>query len=123
MRACRTLAFSHSICLFESIVQRHTLISSYLSSANKYYDLDLDATFALHNEIRGSYATWLRDAPREYRDTLCGSSIPVAFSSKHGQNRLVAGDVHRDLQRNFWALSVDHQHLSVYKVALAVHIQ
>ncbi|KAI1782289.1 hypothetical protein LXA43DRAFT_1104341 [Ganoderma leucocontextum] len=90
---------------------------------SKYFDLDLNTTFRLHKEIRRSYDSWITEAPSYYRATMCGACVPVAFSSKHGQNRLIDGDAPRDLQRNFWARAVDHRYLSVYKVALALHIQ
>lgn len=99
------------------------MISRNVYRSSKFYDLDVSTTFKLHGQIRRSYDSWIRRAPKEYQDTICGSSVPCAFSSKHGQNRLIDGDAPRDLQREYWSGSVDHRYLSIYKIALALHIQ
>ncbi|KAM5539827.1 hypothetical protein V8D89_006640 [Ganoderma adspersum] len=103
---------------------------SNIQARNPYPKLDSDKEISKYanNILQAASARtfsdgWIQAAPQEYRDTVCGSGVPCAFSSKHGQNRVIDAGGTRDQQRQFWAHSVDLQYLSVFKVALAVHIQ
>ena len=80
----------------------------------------------LSDAIRDCYQEWIDAAPPEYKQTLCGSSLPLSISSKHGQNRKIWADdfsINEEEQRQFWNNSVDLRYIHIYRVAFALHLQ
>jgi hypothetical protein len=72
-----------------------------------------------------SYADWIGDAPEEYTaEDLFTSRIPVAITSRFGQNQELASSIElcNEEQHN-WAHDCSYSRIRYLTIALATHIQ
>jgi hypothetical protein len=79
----------------------------------------------LDQEIINSYTQWIEAAPAAYKsDDMFPSRIPVAITSRFGQNQELASSVElRDEERFNWARDRDYSRIRYLTLALATHVR
>ena len=79
----------------------------------------------LDREIVQSYATWIDEAPDSYKsDDMFPERIPVAITSRFGQNQQLASSVElRNEERENWDRDRDYSRIRYLTLALATHIR
>lgn len=79
----------------------------------------------LDRMIVRSYHDWVEDAPEEYKaDDFLTSRIPVAVTTRFGQNQKLASSVElRNQEQGNWARDRDYSRIRYLTIALASHIR
>jgi hypothetical protein len=79
----------------------------------------------LDRMIVRAYETWVEDAPEDYKsDVMWQGRIPVAVTSRFGQNQELASSVDlRAEEIDNWARDRDYTRIRYITIALATHIR
>jgi hypothetical protein len=79
----------------------------------------------LDKAIIQHYDTWVADAPLEYtQDNFFSSRVPVAITSRFGQNQQLAESIEdRRQERLNWRQDRDYSKIRYLTIAIASHIR
>lgn len=79
----------------------------------------------LDSAICNQYEAWVKEAPVEYRrDDFFNSRVPVAITSRFGQNQQLAEtDDDRRQERLNWRQDRDYTKIRYLTIALASHLR
>ena len=79
----------------------------------------------LDTAITQHYHTWFKDAPYEYTDdAFFTSRVPVAITSRFGQNQQLAETTpHRKQERSNWLHERDYSKIRYLTFAIATHVR
>ena len=90
------------------------------------WDITLKEMMAINEAMITHYATWLRNAPDEYKDlTELKDSVPTAIVVRYGQNREIdTGEaVTERANREYWQRSVNYRYVSRIEFGLAQQLR
>jgi hypothetical protein len=95
------------------------------SDDERHITLNLESLKALDMAIVNNYHDWVRNAPRDYiHDNFFQSRVPVAITSRFGQNQRLAETVqYRAEERTNWSRDRDYSRIRYITLALATHIR
>ena len=87
--------------------------------------MSLNQVKRLNTQIKQSYQNWISDAPEEYlSDMWFRSRIPVAVTSRYGQNQPIGLETMNDDEESYtWDTLRDWSRLKYVTVAVATHLR
>ncbi|KAM6489215.1 hypothetical protein JOM56_015385 [Amanita muscaria] len=100
-------------------------ICSAPEDSNRRTNLNLNALQRLDDTIRDEYQNWVDEAPLFYlEDDFLTSRVPVAITSRFGQNQQLAESrADRDQEVLNWAQDRDYKRIRYLTIALASHLR
>ena len=74
--------------------------------------------------IIDNYHDWIKKAPRHYIDDFFQSRIPIAVTSRFGQNQQLSQSINdREEERINWMRDRDYSRIRYVTLALATHLR